>query len=151
MEKSKQAKLTATIIPPATVSDPVDGRKYTMTHDEGTGDLFVSIGYEYDIPQITELRDEVLAMWVTNMGQYALIGKAYISGGEFDATTAKRRNEIFRREMDTALTAIVCSDRELFSNYPWLLDSPIYVHYESVYPEFSRLVEYPAPRQYLMC
>ncbi|WP_108669262.1 staygreen family protein [Peribacillus acanthi] len=144
-------KLNTTFIPPATPYSPVDGRKYTMTHSDTTGELFVSIGCDYDWGKINpHLRDEVLAEWRPNHGEYSLQAKVYISGGEFDYNNAKVRFLIFERELPLAFSAIFHADETFFHFFPWFLDFPIYVHYQSIYPEFQKTVYAGTPRQYLV-
>ena len=51
-------------------------RKYTLTHSDITGDLFLSIGPDYDYKKISNfysklLRDEVLAEWKNGIGYAA--------------------------------------------------------------------------------
>ncbi|MDZ5472723.1 staygreen family protein [Bacillus sp. 31A1R] len=150
MSKFNPSKLSATYLPPATQFKPVDERKYTLTHSDETGDLFLTIGYCYDTGAINpKIRDEVLAEWVPQMGQYVLKGKVYISGGEFDEQFSKIRYMIFKKELNLALTAIVYGDKLFYSNYPWLLDSPIYIQFESIFPQYHQLVYFGTPRQYL--
>lgn len=43
-----------------TPTEPVTGRKYTQTHSDITGDLFVTIGLQYAYDKINPMRDEVL-------------------------------------------------------------------------------------------
>ncbi|WP_042348482.1 staygreen family protein [Bacillus massiliigorillae] len=142
-------KLSTFILPPATSTAPVAERKYTMTHDDRTGNLFVTIGYSFDTCSLTAMRDEVLAEWVPHHGQFALIGKAYVSGGEYDANTAQVRYLIFKKEMETALQAIVNSDRSFFEHFPWFLDFPIYIHFESILPQYNQVINYGTPRSYV--
>lgn len=150
MSKFDPAKLSVTIFPPATPYKPVDERKYTLTHIDTTGELFLTIGYCYDYQAINEkFRDEVLAEWKPRMGQYTLIGKVYVSNGEFDEKYAMVRYLIFQRELPLALTAIVYGDQALYQNHPWLLDAPIYIQFESSYTQFQQFVYYGTPRQYL--
>lgn len=150
MSKFNSSKLAVRYLPPATEFRPVDRRKYTLTHSDSTGDQFLAIGGYYDVNAInTKFRDEVFAEWLPQMGQYVLSGKVYISGGEFDEQYSKVRFLIFQKELDLALTAIIYGDRSFYSNYPWLLDSPIFIHFESAYPQFSKILYYGTPRQYL--
>jgi hypothetical protein len=151
MSKFNPSKLRVTFFPPATSFKPVDERKYTMTHNDETGELFLTVGYCYDVSAINPtFRDEVLAEWVPQMGQYVLKGKVYVGGEEFDEQYSKIRFMIFQRELTEALTTIVYGDRAFFQNYPWLLDSPIYIHFESVYPLYNQSLYQGTPRQYLM-
>lgn len=141
--------LSTIILPPATTTAPVAGRKYTMTHDDGTGQLFVTIGYNYDSCSSSKMNDEVLAEWVPHNGQFALIGKAYVTGGEYDVNSAQVRYLIFKKEMDIALRAIVSGDKSFYEHYPWFLDFPIYIHFESVLPQFNQVIYYGTPRTYI--
>ncbi len=142
-------KLATIILPPATSFQPADGRKYTMTHDDYTGELFVSIGCRFDDSRIGELRDEVLAEWVPCNGQYMLSAQVLVSDGGFDEQTADKRFRIFRREMDKALAAIVIGDMPFYSMFPWFLDFPIFVQYRSIYPQYNKIIPYDTPRTYL--
>lgn len=150
MSKFNPSNLSVTFLPPATPFKPVDERKYTMTHSDETGELFLTVGYCYDESAIDpKFRDEVLAEWIPRMGQYVLSGKVYVSGGEYDEQYAKIRFMIFQRELNLALTSIVYGDRALYQYYPWLLDSPIYIQFESVFPLYNQMLYFGTPRQYL--
>jgi hypothetical protein len=150
VSKFKPEKLKVTFIPPATAFVPIDGRKYTLTHSDITGELFLSIGNVYDYQAINyEMRDEVLADWITINGEYLLYGKVYISNGEYDRNMSRIRYMIFKKELDLALTAMIYGDRSFFTYYLWLLDAPIYVQFSSVYPEFNQIAYYGTPRTYL--
>ncbi|RIW38367.1 hypothetical protein D3H55_02175 [Bacillus salacetis] len=150
MSEFDSEKLSLTYIPPASIFYPMDGRKYTLTHSDLTGELFLSAGCVYDMAKIDPLmRDEVLAEWVRVMGQYTLSGKVHVSGGEFEKNLSKVRYMIFQKELPLALTAIVNGDNGFFTYFPWLLDAPIYISFESIYPEFNHVQFYGTPRKYL--
>lgn len=144
------SKLTATFHAPATLFRPVEGRKYTLTHSDSTGELFLSIGTAFDYQNINQkFRDEVFAEWKAQMGEFALCGRVYVSGGEYDEKYSKVRYLIFIKELDLALRAIMYADTAFFSSFPWLLDAPIYIKFESVHPEFNRVLYFGSPRHYL--
>lgn len=144
------SKLSVSYLPPATPLRPLDGRKYTLTHSDETGDLFLTIGCQYDSNKIKiNLRDELLAEWIPQMGEFQLWGRVYISGGEYDESYAKVRFMIFQKELELALKAIVYGDQSFYSCFPWLLDSPIYIRFDSVYPQYQQVLYYGTPRQYL--
>ncbi|PLS14682.1 hypothetical protein CVD28_26905 [Bacillus sp. M6-12] len=150
MSKLSPEKLSVMYFPPATECMPVDGRKYTVTHSDLAGDLFLSIGCQFDYSRINgDMRDELLAEWLPQMGQYILSGKVYVNGGEFDENITKVRYLIFRKEMDLALQAITQGDFLFFSHFPWLLDSPICIHFESIFPEYDQILHFGTPRRYL--
>ncbi|WLR57101.1 staygreen family protein [Mesobacillus subterraneus] len=150
MSKFKPERLSVTFIPPATAFVPIDSRKYTLTHSDLTGELFLAVGNVYDYQAINfEMRDEVLADWITINGEYLLYAKVYISNGEYDLNMSRIRYMIFKKELDLALTAIVYGDKNFYTYYPWLLDAPIYVQFSSIYPEFNQVAYYGTPRMYL--
>ena len=55
-----------------------------------------------------------------------------------DLTAAIRRNEVFRRELPLALTAIRYGDRFLFDLYPSLDNALIIVNFMSTFPQLSK-------------
>ena len=76
-------------------------RRYTLTHSDMTGDLYLTIGDDYDKKQISRLytrlmRDEVLAELVKNEGCLELRVHCHVSGG-LVVGTAKWRSDIFIR------------------------------------------------------
>ncbi|MBP2239882.1 hypothetical protein J2Z40_000435 [Cytobacillus eiseniae] len=144
------AKISVNYLPPATEFRPVDRRKYTWTQSKTTEESFLSIGYQYDYNAIhMKYRDEVLAEWIPQMGQYVLSGKLFISDNTFDEKYARIRFMIFEREVKMALAAMINGDRTFFANYPWLLDSPIYIHFQSNFEEYNKMIYFETPRQYL--
>lgn len=150
MSLFQPSKLTVSYLPPVTPIRPIEGRRYTMTHNDQTGDLFLTIGLQYDISMInTKLRDEVLAEWIPRNGEFQLFGRVYISNGEFDEKYATVRYMIFQKELTLAIKAIVYGDQCFYSYFPWLLDSPIYIHFESNFSSFNQVLYYGTPRQYL--
>ncbi len=144
-------KLFVRIIPPANSVQPIHGRRYTLTHSDTTAQIFLDIGYVYNDEAINKkMRDEVLAEWRrTGNGGFNLIGKAYVDGGEFSQDTAKLRLTIFKKEMDTAIKAMIYGDLPFISRYPALLDAPIYIRYESNFPQYNQTFYYGTPRKYL--
>lgn len=136
---------------PTTPFRPVLGRKYTLTHSDTTGKLFLSIGCEYNYGAINQImRDEVLAEWVTQMGESSLLGKVHVSSGEFDEKYAMVRFFIFQKELELALKAMMIGDQIFFVNFPWLLDSPIYIQFQSNFPQYHQLLYMGTPRQYIL-
>ncbi len=145
-------KLSVTIYPLVTTLQPLVGRKYTLTHSDDTGELFLDIGIAYNDQAIDlNLRDEVLAEWQVNtLGQFSLVGFAYVDNGEYSREEATYRFTIFNKEMDTALKGMINGDQQFLSNYSFLLDAPIYIHFQSVYPEYRGVKFFGTPRRYLL-
>ncbi|MBY0120477.1 staygreen family protein [Bacillus sp. S/N-304-OC-R1] len=144
------SKLQTKFISPASALKPILGRKYTLTHSDESGELYLSIGTQYDNNSINlKKRDEVIAEWTLVEGRITLIGTVYVTGGEFDEEIANRRFVIFQKELPLALKAIFFGDRLLFSYYPYLLHAPIYIQFQSVLPRYHQMINYGTPTQYL--
>ncbi|NQD67073.1 hypothetical protein HP456_14250 [Bacillus haikouensis] len=151
MSEFHPEKLAVTYLPPASIFNPIDNRKYTLTHSDTNGQLYLSIGSQYDLSKINaQMRDEVLGEWRRELGQYTLFGKVYVSGGEFDEKLSKVRFMIFKKEIPLALNAFVNGDNGFYTYYPWLLDAPVYIYFESVFNEFNQVIYFGTPRQYLV-
>ncbi|WP_071459742.1 staygreen family protein [Bacillus massilinigeriensis] len=150
MSKFNSDKLHVRYLPPASSFSPIEGRKYTLTHSDRTGELFLSIGARFDTAAIDyTLRDEVLGEWTTRNGEYLLLCKVHVNNGEFDEKVSKIRYMIFKKELQIALTGMMYGDRPFFINHPWLLDCPIIVKFESTLPEFQEVNYFGTPRQLL--
>ncbi|WP_066250395.1 staygreen family protein [Neobacillus drentensis] len=114
---------------------PIGCRKYTLTHSDKTGELFLSIGSDYNMAAIDKYtRDEFLAEIISQNNKYILLGTVYVSGGEFDEQTAEKRFMIFQREAKLAITAVIYGDRQFFTHYAHLLDSSIIIKFKSTFP-----------------
>ncbi|MDQ0350284.1 hypothetical protein J2R98_000087 [Alkalibacillus filiformis] len=144
-------KLSIQFHPPATPSTPIIGRKYTLTHSDETGELFLDIGTNYNFNAIDwQLRDEVLAEWIqTSEAQNQLLGYAYVDGGEFSLEEAAFRYNIFLKEMQLALKGIIYGDIPFYEQHQYLLNSPIVIEYHSSYPAFQTTLYYGTPRDIL--
>ena len=118
-------------------------RKYTLTHSDSTGDLFLTIGTEYDNKQISRLytrfmRDEVLAEWQLNNNIHELHVYLHVSGG-FVFGWASLRDSIFRRHLPLVLNVIRYGDEFIFKTLPFLNESLIYVHFNSKNKKFNKV------------
>ncbi|GAA0338268.1 staygreen family protein [Bacillus carboniphilus] len=143
--------LSVTTRSPANFYQPVNGRKYTLTHSDETGQFFLEIGHDYSQNSINrKIRDEILVEWQKDWkDRLSLLGKAYVDGGEFSEEMAAYRFDIFKKEMDTSLKAIIYGDLPFYRNYSILLDAPIIITFHSAYPQFRQTVPYGTPREYL--
>jgi hypothetical protein len=110
-------------------------RRYTLTHSDFTGDLFLTIGAEYDAKQCSSLytrlmRDEVYAEITETDAEYALQVYCHVSGG-FVFGSAKFRYDIFHKELPLVLESIRYADSVLFKNISELISIPVIVHFKS--------------------
>ncbi|KAA9022873.1 staygreen family protein [Niallia endozanthoxylica] len=131
-------KLSVTYRTGVTAAEPVIPRRYTLTHSDVTGELFLNIGMNYAWDQINPMRDEVLGEWKQNGSLFYYCVYVSIDQGQYSQNISAKRNEIFRRELPLALTAIRYGDRFLFNAYPHLNQAPIIIHFMSAYPQFAR-------------
>ena len=121
-------------------------RKYTLTHSDSTGDLFLTIGSDYDHKQISSLytrfmRDEVLAEWQKTESGYELHLFMHISGG-FCFGWASLRDRIFCSHLPLVLESIKYGDRSLIEKVPELENSHILVHFNSTNRKYDRVENY---------
>ena len=128
-------------------------RRYTLTHSDATGDLFLTVGKEYDQEAIRGfytrlMRDEVLAEWLDGESGLELHLYCHVSGG-FVFGTAGFRFNIFRRELPLVLEAICYGERALFTNQPPLKSAPILVHFHAKQKRYNHVESWGKPEDYL--
>jgi hypothetical protein len=78
--------LHTSFLPGAISEGTVIPRRYTLTHSDRTGELFLYIGPDYNKDQISGwytrlMRDEVLAEWKQDKESYSLHVYLHVSGG----------------------------------------------------------------------
>ena len=142
MGRLNPGKLHVTYLTDTIPESLIFPRRYTLTHSDITGQLFLSIGNEYDTKQISGLytrlmRDEVLAEFAEEDG---LVFRVYchVSGG-FVLGTAKLRYNIFHSELPLALAAIRYGDRVLFEQNPGLDNTPVVIYFRSTVSRFDKV------------
>jgi len=118
-------------------------RRYTLTHSDLTGELFLSIGRDYDCKAISGLytrlmRDEVLAEWLQDGTGWALHVYCHVSGGIVIGHADWRYN-IFQYHMPQVLQAFRYGDRALIESISGLDQSPIIVHFRASQPQYCRV------------
>ena len=110
-------------------------RAYTLTHSDSTGDLFLTIGKSYNLPQISGLytrfmRDEVLAAWLKVNSAYELHLYCHVSGG-FLLGPARWRLNIFRSHLRLVLEAFRYGDQEAYNQITGLDMASAVIHFNS--------------------
>ena len=131
-------KLSVEYMDGANTTEPVIPRRYTLTHSDLTGELFLNIGINYAWEKINSLRDEVLGEWKKYGDSLNFYVYLYVDQGQYPPSVSAKRNEIFRRELPLALTAIRYGDRSFFNTSPHLDQAPIIINFMSAYPQFAR-------------
>lgn len=146
MERLDPEKLYVEFRPGVTTTEPILGRKYTLTHSDITAELFLTIGLQFAYDKITSMRDEVLAEWrISNSGLFLYV---YVYVGNFGPAMNAIRNAIFRRELPLALEAIVYGDNEFFVVHPQLNYDPIWIYFDSTDPTYRQFEYWGTPMDY---
>jgi hypothetical protein len=127
-------------------------RRYTLTHSDRSGDLFLVIAREYDRKAIVRLytrlmRDEVLAEIISSGGSLELRVYCHVSGG-LVIGTAKWRNSIFQAELPLVLEAIRYGDRSFFENDPDSDGVPVRVYFQSTSRKYDRVESWGVLAEY---
>jgi len=127
-------------------------RKYTLTHSDSTGDLFLKIDCQYDKKQISSLytrfmRDEVLAEWIDTGTNKELHVYLHVSGGIIFGWPGMR-DKIFQYHLPMVLKAVIYGDSELFNQYPYLVSSPIITHFQSNRSKYNKIKQYGIIKDY---
>lgn len=110
-------------------------RRYTLTHSDVTGELFLTIAREYDRKQVSGwytrfMRDEVLGEWLREGGEYCLRLYCHVSGGIIFGT-AGMRYDIFQQHMPLVLQAFRAGDKALYEKSPGLRATPVSVWFSA--------------------
>ena len=143
MQKLKPNKLHVKYLADVTPEQLSLPRRYTLTHSDITGELFLSIGSGYDTKQTSRLyarlmRDEVLAEFGDEGSNLTFKVYCHVSGG-FILGTARFRYHIFKSELPLALESIRYGDRVLFEHNPDLDKVPIIIHFQSTNNRFNKV------------
>ena len=130
-----------------TTTEPVIGRKYTLTHSDITADLFLTIGLQFAYDKVNSMRDEVLLEWRMNRGYPFLYVYVYVDG-QLTPVVSSVRDKIFRRELPIALEAVRYGDRKLFATHLDLDNAPIWIHFDSTDPKYNQFETWGTPNDY---
>jgi hypothetical protein len=143
MGRLNPEKLKVTYLSGITTGGLTLPRRYTLTHSDITGWLFLSIGSQYNKKQISGLytklmRDEVLAELSDEGDGLSFRVYCHVSGGIVFGT-AKWRHNIFHSELPLALEAIRYGDRTLIEQNPRLDKTPVFIHFRSTDSRFNKV------------
>ena len=127
-------------------------RRYTLTHSDKTGDLFLTLGADYNQKQISGfytrlMRDEVLAEWEKSRETPSLHVHCHVNGGVVFGF-ASWRSDIFHTHMPMVLAALRHGDRELFASLPELDEATVWVHFVSNQARFNQVEDWGKIKKY---
>jgi len=143
MKRLNPQKLHVAYLTGTTPEDLVLPRRYTLTHSDITGKLFLTISNAYNTKQTSRLytrlmRDEVLAEFIKEEDGLVFRVYCHVSGG-FAFGIAKWRYAVFRHELPLVLEAIRFGDRNLFEKIPNLDNTPVLIHFQSTDKRFNNV------------
>lgn len=122
-------------------------RRYTLTHSDETGELFLTIGEKYDVDSIDyNIRDEVMASWEINNKYYLMVNVEV--DNELGLSNTIIRDKIFREELPLAITAMVYGDNLFLENNKYLYDAPVIVKFNSNINEYNTVEEWGRVEDY---
>jgi len=141
MKRLNPEKLHVTYLPGVGQTELLSPRRYTLTHSDITGELFLSIGTEYDGKRISHwytrlMRDEVLAEWEMDSGEPGLMVHCHVSGGLVFGW-AGMRNDILHRELPLALEGIRFGDQSLVEAHPALDMASVSVRFHAAQARYD--------------
>jgi hypothetical protein len=127
-------------------------RRYTLTHSDRTGDLFLTIGTEYDREAISGwytrlMRDEVLAEYLVKEDGPELHVYCHVSGGIVLGPSGWRYG-IFKYHMPMVLQAFCYGDRCFLSANPEYNRAAVFVHFLSNVSRYNRVEPWGRLRDY---
>ena len=147
-------KLHVKIIGEATENGPTLPRCYTLTHSDATGELFLSIGTDYDKASISGwytrlMRDEVLAKYKEGEGGVELHVFCHVSGG-LVVGTAGWRYRIFKYHLPDVLQAFRYGDDPFIRANPGFAKAPIRVYFKSKSRRYHKVEDWGILDDYLI-
>ena len=140
----KATKLPADLILP---------RRYTLTHSDRTGELFLTIADDYDYAQISGwytrlMRDEVVAEWQDGT-QPSFHVYCHVSGGVI-LGSARWRYNILKSHMPMVLQTFRHGDQRLFLQNPALDLSEISVHFHAKQAQLNKRENWGKFNEYIL-
>jgi hypothetical protein len=152
MARLNPEKLHVSFVGQTVPEGPLIPRRYTLTHSDRTGELFLTVGADYDRKQISRwytrlMRDEVLAEWQEENRSPELHVHCHVSGGLVFGP-AGWRFDILQRELPLVLEAIRHGDRVIFENQQRLGGALIWVHLHARESRYDRVEEWGTPEDY---
>jgi len=117
-------------------------RKYTIPHNDETGEIFLSIGHKYNkillsSEEAVKVQSQVTGEWVKGKnGKYRIYLEALVSTKK--NPQALFRNKIICAEMSPVLEGIALAETCLLTLYPFLLETKIFIRFKSIDKKYDR-------------
>jgi hypothetical protein len=131
----KSEKLRIKFIHGSNPDGPFWPRKYTLTHSDISGELFLSIGTDYDHAAVSGfytriMRDEVLAEFLKSKNEPEFHVYCHVSGG-FVIGNAKWRYSIFQQHLRLVLQAFRYGDDIFLTANPEFENATVFIQFQS--------------------
>ena len=132
---------------------PLNPRRYTLTHSDFTGELFLTIAADYDIEALNNcqtrlMRDEVVGEWCDDGPTLQL--SCHVSGKGLNFGLASWRYRIFRYHMPMVLKILRYGDRLLYEAIPELDAAPIQIQFISHKKKYNRREHWGVPGDHVI-
>ena len=146
---NKLRNVNVKMVNPINATSPILFRRYTLTHSDENGELFLTIAPFYDLDSIDQVkRDEVCGQWViVNDDIYILT--LFVFVGNFSYEISSKRYQIFLEELPLAVSSILNADKDFFNANSNLIDSNISMRFISSHAEFNKTVFYCRVKDFL--
>ena len=121
-------------------------RRYTLTHSDLSGEMFLTIGREYNSRQYAGLysrlmRDEILGELKKDPEGLSLHVYGHVSGGcAFGG--ARWRNDLLHYHMPAVIEAFHFGESQLISREPKIDKARVWVHFASHRARFNRVEDW---------
>lgn len=126
---------------------PIVPRRYTLTHSDLTGELYLTIGQSFNRPQISGwytrlMRDEVLAEWLhwEDNDKFILHVYCHVSGG-IVLGSARWRYRIFKRHLNQVIQTFHYGDSQLVEAHPEIDKAQVVVHFKARQTRYNKMVK----------
>jgi hypothetical protein len=131
---------------------PLKPRKYTLTHSDISGDLFLSVGTVYNQAEIAGfytrlMRDEVLAEFLTGENAPELHVYCHVSGG-WVFGSASWRYGIFQHHLRQVLQAFYHGDEVFLKSNPEFESAAVSIHFHSTDQRYNLVEDWGQLRDY---
>jgi hypothetical protein len=152
MDRLNPDKLHVTYLNGVGLEKAIIPRRYTLTHSDTSGELFLSIGNNFNLKQISKLytrfmRDEVLGELVDCGEKFIIKIYCHVSGGII-LGTARWRYSIFQSELPLVLEGIRYGDRDLFEQKPELDNATVQIHFQFNNERSNKIEIWPSISNY---
>lgn len=117
-------------------------RKYTSTHSDETGEIFLAVDKKYYKPYLEneesqKVESQVIGKWVKKKNKYKILLKVVVSSEK--NPNAKLRYDIYQRELPHVLKTIALAESCTMKHDDNIKKAKIYVKFDSIDPKYQKV------------